>query len=116
MKLINWTTILGPKGNNLIHPFHIISYIEHLFMCLLAIFLSSRSSAHFLTVLFVRVCVCVFFTLSCMSCLYILGINPLSVASIASIFSHWKKKEKIDPFQFPLSHEIILTASIPKNI
>ena len=41
-----------------------------------------RSSAHFLTGLFV------FLILSSMSCLYILEINPLSVVSFASICSH----------------------------
>ena len=41
-----------------------------------------RSSAHFLTGLFV------FLLLSSMSCLYILEINPLSVVSLANIFSH----------------------------
>ena len=82
--------LAGERGTSLWFWFAfslIINDVEHLFMCLLAIYISplekclSGSSAHFIVGVFLLL-------LSCMNCLYILEIKSLSVISLVNIFSY----------------------------
>ena len=62
--------------------------VEHLFMCLSAICVSSLEKRLFSSLTHFFIGSFIFLELSCSSCLYIFEISCLSVASFGIIFSH----------------------------
>ena len=66
----------------------IIRDVEHFFLCLLAICISSLDNIYLGLLSIFQLCCLFFLLLSCMCCFYILELKSLSVVSFETIFFH----------------------------